>query len=130
MLRNRIQYTWTLIFQFYSVAIIMDKINKQGFRIIEIHFYTLPWIITHYACRCQNNISKWFMIYVYLPVHYSLTEYKTTNLVVRTVWGLAIIGELFMLFRKMRQLTILFIMFFHPNGTTQLPNEELSLNYY
>jgi hypothetical protein len=77
----------------------MDKINKK-FRIMEINFSKLPWIITHYACRCQNNILKWFMIYVYLPVRYSLTEHKTTNFVVRTEWVLALIGELFYAFSE------------------------------
>jgi len=57
----------------------MDKINNKLW-IIGINLSKLPRINTTYACRRHNNSSKWFMIYVYLPIHYSLTENNTTNL--------------------------------------------------
>jgi len=42
-------------------------------------FSKLPLINTTYACRRHNNRFKWFMIYVYLPIDYNLTEYNSTN---------------------------------------------------
>jgi len=43
------------------------------------NFSKLPQINTTYECSRHNNRFKWFMIYVYLPIHYSLTENNNTN---------------------------------------------------
>ena len=55
--------------------------NQYKFWVKEVIFSKLPRINTTFVCRSQNNKMKWFMIYVYLPIQYSLTENNTTNLV-------------------------------------------------
>jgi len=45
----------------------------------EIFFSKLPRINNTYAFRRHSNRFKWFMICVYLAIHYSLTENNTTN---------------------------------------------------
>jgi len=46
----------------------------------EIIFSKLPLINTTYACRCQSNRFKWFVNFVYFPIHYCLTVNYNTNL--------------------------------------------------
>ena len=41
------------------------------FWIMEINASKWPSINTTYACRRQSNSLKWYMIYLYLPIHYS-----------------------------------------------------------
>jgi hypothetical protein len=48
--------------------------------IIDINVSKLTRIYITYAISRQNNRFKWFKIYVYLPIHYGLREYNTTNL--------------------------------------------------
>jgi len=58
----------------------MDKINIQNYGIyIYIYISKLPRINTTYACGRNNNRFKCLMIYVYLPIHYSPTEYINTD---------------------------------------------------
>jgi len=57
----------------------MGKIN-ENFWIIEINTSKLPSINTMYARRYKSNSLKWYMIYLYLPIHYSLTVNNTSNI--------------------------------------------------
>jgi len=61
----------------------MDKINEHKLWIIEINFSKLHQFHITYTYRRHNNRFKLFMICVYLPIHYSLTENNTTYLGVR-----------------------------------------------
>ena len=70
----------------------MHKINKQKLLKIEINFSKLHRIVTTYTYTRQSNRFKRFITFVYLPIHYSLTQNNTTNfgvsLTVRcTVWS-------------------------------------------
>jgi hypothetical protein len=64
----------------FSPSLKLWKFNTHKLWIIEINVSKLHRINTTYTCRLQNNKFKWFIKFVCLLIHYSLTENNTTNL--------------------------------------------------
>ena len=80
-LRNRSSLNKHKIWHHYFIpAFKLWTKSMTKFWITEKISSKLPSINTTYACRHQNNSLKWYKIYLYLPIHYSLTVNNTSNI--------------------------------------------------